>query len=502
MSFSVGQIVTGGCQFSIGRKDSPVHISKQGYNAMLKSIDQRYFVLWDECDKLGWLVNGASTLLHLLRSSLEDYKVDGFRDELLFNAEDFEEPSVRFRTDSAFLALKNSSNRKLRLYKLKEDVVEEEVEWTGGRREIVTKTRTSYTTIEDRTVELFETLEKLIDYEAQSEASAKGVNIKPRLHSQVLGWDFRDVVTNRDPLYLRVTTLPSCGGAWVDFAKSIRAVTLFGCGFGDLIKTDARTQNGPWHTVPTGTGSLVACMADLRKIIDKEGDRTTQPLTLSRGITWYNPSQRSPFEARSSSSSKGWNPIQELLPAGSPFQSLLSYVKSSGEVDIDNCKHGAVIFGRSKLPRLWADVEDRTTSELPLSETPQNWSKEKTLLSQRVKEMDDISDSSGNIVSQSESTVGSSSKRTPNRFSPRLGSDSGSGSSSGSGTQPTTVEPLTQSSSQAETKGSVSEGSGRGVGPGRRRRMKELQRKMRGILERSKIASLTSDLFCIHRKRH
>jgi len=35
ISFSVGQIVTGGCQFSVGHKDIPVRITRGGYAVKL-----------------------------------------------------------------------------------------------------------------------------------------------------------------------------------------------------------------------------------------------------------------------------------------------------------------------------------------------------------------------------------------------------------------------------------------------------------------------------------
>lgn len=91
VSFSVGQIVTGGCQFSIGRKDALVNISKQdyGYLAKLQWIEQRYVVLWDEEDKCGWLVKGTSALLHLLRASLEHCRKDKFSSGFLFKQDAF-----------------------------------------------------------------------------------------------------------------------------------------------------------------------------------------------------------------------------------------------------------------------------------------------------------------------------------------------------------------------------------------------------------------------------
>ncbi|KAK4448373.1 hypothetical protein QBC34DRAFT_327770 [Podospora aff. communis PSN243] len=360
VSFSVGQIVTGGCQFSIGKKDAPVHISKQSYVAKLQWIEQRHIVMWDEEDKCGWLVKGTSALLHLLRASLEHCRKDKFSAEFLFDAKDFREPHLRFRNDSAIEALVSTHNRSLRLYKLDEKSFDETVEWPSGKKETVTKTRTSYMTVEDRVLDLFESLEKLIDHESQGEAEAKGVNMKPRLRNKLHGWDFRDVATNRDPLYLRVATLPSSGRAWTDFAKSIRAVTLFGRGYGQLLlpsRVVPRAEQLLWQTVPTGTGFLTACTADLRDVVDNEGDRTTEPLTLSLGVAWHNPLQHDPFTMGTGFDPETWSPVQELLPTSFSLRAIFS--RKSGTFDIDSCQHGAAIFGRSKSPIFtWPDIPD------------------------------------------------------------------------------------------------------------------------------------------------
>lgn len=227
----------------------------------------------------------------------------------------------------------------------------------------MTKTRTSYTTVEDRVMELFESLEKLIDYEAHGKASAKGVNMKPRIRSHLQGWDFRDAATNRDPLYLRVATPPSSGRTWVNFVTSIRAVTLLGRGFGQLIKPACQKPWGArpvlWQTMPTGEGFLRACTADLKDIIDNEGDWTTKPLTLAGGVIWHSPSPDSPFADDRGVNPDSWNPVQELLPASSNFRGLLLQLKGSGTVDVDSCEHGAVIFGRSESSWFtWPDMGD------------------------------------------------------------------------------------------------------------------------------------------------
>lgn len=38
VSFSVEQVVTGGCQFSVGHKDIPVHITRVSYVAKLRWV--------------------------------------------------------------------------------------------------------------------------------------------------------------------------------------------------------------------------------------------------------------------------------------------------------------------------------------------------------------------------------------------------------------------------------------------------------------------------------
>ncbi|KAK4171626.1 hypothetical protein QBC36DRAFT_90859 [Triangularia setosa] len=276
VSLSLGNIITGGCQFNIGKKDIPLHITKQGYIAKLRWIDQKYLIFWDEEDKRGWLVRGSSALLHLVRASLEHCRSDKFSSEFLFDFEAFKESPTRFRSDSSLDVLLNKDNRSLWLYR--EEKTQEKTIISSGRLTKQTETTATFTTLEDKIVELYESLEKLIDSQAHSAASSKGINAKPRGSGKIEGWDFKDIATTRDPLYLRVASLPDYGRTWTDFAKSIRAVTLFGCGFGDIIKPNLNASNSAakptqsdWNSMPAEKGLLGACLADLTDIIESQG---------------------------------------------------------------------------------------------------------------------------------------------------------------------------------------------------------------------------------------
>ncbi|KAK0666742.1 hypothetical protein QBC41DRAFT_229941, partial [Cercophora samala] len=280
ISLSVGNIITGGVQFSIGKKDVPLHITKQGYVAKLRWIDQKYVIFWDEEDQRGWLVRGSSALLHLVRASLEHCRSDDFSSEFLFNFEAFKEAPehVRFTPNSALKVLLDKDNRGLSLYR--EERTQEKTITSDGRWTRQIETTATFTTLEDKIVETYETLEKIIDGQARSAASAKGLNAKLRGSGRIEGWDFKDIAAARDPFYLRVASLPEYGQTWIPFARSIQAVTLFGRGFGDIIKPNLDTNNpavvqptrSAWDSMPVGHGLLGACLGDLKEIIDNHGN--------------------------------------------------------------------------------------------------------------------------------------------------------------------------------------------------------------------------------------
>lgn len=68
-------------------------------------------------------------------------------------------------------------------------------------------------------------------------AGRDGVNLKTRVRKHLEGWDFIDLATDEDPIP-RVATIPTLGHGWVDFIRSIGAITLFGRGFCELIQPD------------------------------------------------------------------------------------------------------------------------------------------------------------------------------------------------------------------------------------------------------------------------
>jgi len=442
ISFSVGELITGGCQFGVGHRDIPLRITRSGFIQKLRWIRQRYFTLWDVKDNRGWLVDGASTLLHLLRASLHQSSNDDFSSEFLFDESKFCEAKQPFRAGAALEVLLNRTNRALDLYREEEKTEVVERPLPGGGTEFVPHIRVRTTTIQDRIEELYETLEKLVDHKHRVEASYKGVDAKIRLRDHLEGWDFVDLAGDRDPFHLKVTTLPSCAASmtWVDYTRAIPSVTLFGEGFGELIRPamdePCQKQQSPgqqicldWASVPKDRHVLCATVADIHAITDRIGDASTNPLTLAPGILWHADSSsgavftscgcertRSPRRKKTLSS----HPVQELRPSTMNF---LHRSDGSAALDLSDYPNAAVIFGTSAWTWPWKTASAAATAPGGQAEDARK---------QEVKEVaDELSDKTSQTLSFADSDISSLSSSTS------LGMNtSGSGSSA---TVPTSV---------------------------------------------------------------
>ncbi len=125
VSITGGKFITGGATFAMGNKDTPVHVSQNDYVSKIQWISKIFVVMWDEEEKRGWLVNGTSALLHLLRASLEYNRTDKFNSAFLFKSEEMEDAFTTHTADSAIEVLMNKSNMKLKIYPGKGEVYDE-----------------------------------------------------------------------------------------------------------------------------------------------------------------------------------------------------------------------------------------------------------------------------------------------------------------------------------------------------------------------------------------
>ncbi|TVY93688.1 hypothetical protein LAWI1_G001611 [Lachnellula willkommii] len=348
-SIVAGQFVTGGASFVRGTQDTPIYISRGGgpYAQEVHFARNIKVVLYDTKDRRGWLVDGASALLHLTRTQLSS---SPYSDSDLFSLEDFNHADPTNGVLAAKKALMNQKNRNMVIF---EDV-ETSTEWkatsgiAGSEQLRRIATRWTY---EDLVRQTYHTLEQLHDYQTKMMASpALGIRFTDR--EKLIGFGFKDIVDGHNDLLPRVAILKASGRGWVDFTRSIRAVVLLGKGFGEIIKPlkDSNKLCKYWGRVPTGKDYLVAGMATLKEISLKHGDCDSDPLELASGIYWHKPDKLfEPCECKRTQMAGTCDRVQVLLP-----QFCIGPKRNPQPF---SCHSGAAIFGRStRFPWNWPSI--------------------------------------------------------------------------------------------------------------------------------------------------
>jgi hypothetical protein len=375
LSLSVGNVATVGTSFAIGVKDVPLHLSREGtYVDKIRDIHASFFIFFDTDDRRGWMVNGATALLHIVRAHLEDLRNSLFYSEDdCFSPKDFQEASEPYLSDSAVQVLLSKHNRQL---VISSDEVNHRTEITREERNLIKKVEKwdeRQFRFQDLVEQKWHILEQILDSQCSRDSS--GVKVKPPTRQYLRGFDFADVATPTQDLSLKVTTLKACGKAWIGFSQAIRAITLFGRGFGDVFVPTKTSNNlcSHWKEVPKGYDCLVACIEDLNKLTTQRGNPKAVPARLVEDLCWHKPNML--FEACECKNKKNKSRrrlftrnesclrIQEFVSADSNYQKI----NSPGS--LVSFKHGAAIFGRSSH-----DVtgwKSKITEELEREDTTQ-----------------------------------------------------------------------------------------------------------------------------------
>ncbi|KAA8647821.1 uncharacterized protein ATNIH1004_006523 [Aspergillus tanneri] len=155
--------------------------------------------------------------------------------------------------------------------------------------------------------------------------------------SQLEGWDFNNLAAERDPIYPRVTNLSVSGRSWVDFTRSIHVITLFGRGFGEIIRPVNSCSH--WSRLPPGQSYIAICHADLQETMKAGGGNPySTPVKLTDTLIWRIPEEFS------------WL-FQVLLSLSTHCELSLK----SFNYDKKSC--GALIFGYNSIHGwYWAEI--------------------------------------------------------------------------------------------------------------------------------------------------
>ncbi|RKL38933.1 hypothetical protein BFJ72_g7063 [Fusarium proliferatum] len=277
-----GSPVTVGLMLDFNKKEKPFWLQReQDYPSLLNWVKLQPVVFYDVEERRAWLVDGASALLHLVRISLHrDINDPESVYDWVYDPSKLKDhwPGVGSR-QAALQTLKNWENRALNVYIVNKHM--------NSMNVPVTK----YSTFEERVKRILHSIEVLVDRQAQA-ASQDGIKISQTLDPRrdIVGFDIVDVIDPSVPIYPRIQHVNSWGHGWVDLIPTIGITTLFGRGFGDLIRADEPYLICPsWRSVPVGKDYLAASISTMQMLHEKRLLRMEPGLIggeLTKKITW------------------------------------------------------------------------------------------------------------------------------------------------------------------------------------------------------------------------
>lgn len=355
----------------------PLHLKREGsYIEQIQDAYNNYVIFYDVDDKRAWLVNGATALLHIVRASLYESIHGKFRSHIIFEPAHLKEASTTHNSDSAIEVLTSLFNMELKISRDKAELwTETTTDEDGSTSKVIERRKEKFVYFQDLVDQKWHILEQLLDQ--QSKISAPGVKLTVPGRQYLEGFDFADVATRISDLQPKVTKLQARRKGWADFTRSIRAITLFGRGFGELIRPTKDCNNlcNCWLNIPKGLDYLAISVSDLEEISKQRGDPDATPIRLVGDICWHKPDKL--FESCHCNGKKlkrnfsGLNNtcdrVQVLLPSTSRLPRLIS------PGPLDGMGQGAVIFGHSRIfPLRWGDYGEPEEGEpIPSSEEPE-----------------------------------------------------------------------------------------------------------------------------------
>lgn len=363
-----GQYIVAGVKLRLKQKPKPIrsHHDKT-YSELLDFAADQFFTFYDVKDRRAWLVDGASALLYLVRISLnyDATKADSTYDWVFDSTKLKSIWSGCSSRAAAVMTLKDWDNRALPVY-------------IKGRSSQNGQILFHFSTFEDRVRKILRWLEVIIDNDANLK-SRDGLDIGEYLdrRKNILGYDLLDLVKAPGPIMQRSAHMKAWNHGWVEMLPSAGITTIFGNGFGDLVRPDDPDKICvDWRTVPTGFDHMTATISTLR-LLRENRLRTLGPERshgeFIKDIFWASPGH--PFKAcgclstTTSGKQKHVDPAQFLIPK--PSWKSPRQPKNIDVVDIDTLDDtGAVVFANLALLKRKNDknlVRCDTSLDVPVS---------------------------------------------------------------------------------------------------------------------------------------
>ncbi|KAF3012317.1 hypothetical protein E8E14_002109 [Neopestalotiopsis sp. 37M] len=271
---------------AVGRKEKPTHIPwGTVYEKRLQTLGRRRVLLYDIGDNIGWIVDGTSALLHLVRVQLK-HDADAYSKIGLFqfDSRQLKEPSedVAYTGHMASMfVLANRQNRDLPIGGALVEHWEETTKKTSKNEdstpveevEVAQKTKEVPICFEQVVVDMCTKFELIFEHEAQRIAN-DGLSLPNPKGKKLQGYDFLDIYQCDGALHIQESHHYHRGARLVE---ALGALTLFGHGFGKLIQAAKADNacNGCFFEadVPRGQHLFVASGKELHAILHEDRDQ-------------------------------------------------------------------------------------------------------------------------------------------------------------------------------------------------------------------------------------
>lgn len=286
LAVGFSKVFTGNASIKLGWRDKPIH-ARDGEDEKrnIKHISKHFVVLYDVRDHRGFLLDGATALLHLVRASIVEDQEDGLVRTLYNDRTINDSIQLDNHLDSrrrAMNTLWKDENASLKLYKrLVEGGTKTEVkrafqapENLETTAEEINSQRESWVFFKDRVTAIWWMLDQAIN--VQTDDTALKAELKNFMgNTKLEGYEFQDIASS-NKADLQFTTPKFHSQGWLDLVRKLPAVTLFGRGFGEIIKhndcaVDARPMCSDWNSVPTERGYLAISSSTLERVLERGG---------------------------------------------------------------------------------------------------------------------------------------------------------------------------------------------------------------------------------------
>ena len=304
VNITVSKILGAGVTMTRGKKDIPPALAiNRVFESQAISAGQWYVIMYDTLGRRAWLLDGASALVHISRAGLslcnEQQRIiaeanEESYDESKFKADQLWHPPDCEGRQSALKVLLNNKNRQTKIFasiESREKMIRDP-ETGSWQQEVVEQTKTWWRW-EDLVREKFAVLEMLHDQCFRRRQTPVTDVRLPFGNRSIEGFEFDDLVHGFSPLQPRVTDLETAYGDWLDFTVGIDAITLFGSGFGDLIKPAedfsggaSRTRCGQRAPCPENHDYLAAPISLVSEIRKRHKTRKDNCVQLGEKIFW------------------------------------------------------------------------------------------------------------------------------------------------------------------------------------------------------------------------